>query len=135
MNNIFVYGTLLNDEILHRLIEGNPSKCNANLLGYKRVKVLDDVYPAILPERNSQVDGILLTGLSDSDVQTLDKYESNCYERKVVAVSLSANVLQQCETYVFKAQYYPLLSDEPWSNNSFRKEHLNFYLIAMSEEG
>lgn len=133
-NSIFVYGTLLNDEIVDLLLKSKPTKCDAVLNDYKRVTVLGEVFPAIFPEKNSQVKGAIMTGLSDHHIDILDEYESFCYERKQVTVSLVDNTQYPCETFICKPEYKDLLSSEAWSNKNFRQKHLQPFLKQLTSE-
>jgi gamma-glutamylcyclotransferase (GGCT)/AIG2-like uncharacterized protein YtfP len=137
MKDIFVYGTLLNDEVLENILGHIPTKCSAQLHGYKRVKVLGEKYPAILPDENSKVDGVILIELSATDLKYLDEYEGMHYERQSVLVSavtsVSGDLNQPCTTYVFRPEYYNLLASEAWSNESFRENHLQRFLREIKE--
>ncbi len=132
MKEIFVYGTLLNDEVLEIILEYIPVKHSARLDGYKRVKVRGENYPAILADKNSEVEGALITALSDIDLKRLDEYEGGYYERIPVVVTMPGEVSQQCMTYVFRAEYCQLLSSEAWSNGHFREKHLQQFLRGNS---
>lgn len=131
MKDIFVYGTLLNDEVLKILFGSTLTKYRARLPGYKRVKVRGEPYPAIRADGSSGVDGALITGLSSDDLIRLDQYEGRYYKRESVVVYINGNVPQHCQTYVFRPQYYEFLSSEAWCNKSFRKEHMQFFLSGL----
>lgn len=128
MNSIFVYGTLLNNEILERLLGFLPIKSDAILYSYKRLQILGEVYPAIRPSKEDYVEGAVLSDLSKEHMLILDEYESIEYERESVAVQLPNGERTYCDTYVYKPEYYWQLSEKPWSNNEFRKKHLKEYL-------
>lgn len=132
--NVFVYGTLLNDEILSVLLNQVPVKVHANLSGFKRVKVMGESYPAIYPDQDNQVDGALLVGLKYHDLICLDAFEGSHYKRKTVSVCTKNEVIQNCMTYVFKPEYYKFLSSEPWCNKSFRQKHLKQFLYQLNDE-
>ena len=109
MQNIFVYGTLLNEEILKRLLNCVPQMDNATLHGFKRVQVEGEAYPAIRPDSESLVNGAVLYDISDHQLLILDDYESFHYQRKKVDVVLIDNRSIKCQTYVYKPQYYRCL--------------------------
>lgn len=133
MKDVFVYGTLLNDEVLEVILGHTPTKCSAQLHGYKRVKVLGQMYPAILPDENSKVDGAILTELTARDLKRLDEYEGLYYERMPVLVSVAGDLSQHCTTYIFRSEYYKLLSSETWSNKNFRENCLQQFLREIKE--
>lgn len=133
MKDVFVYGTLLNDEVLKILLGHIPTKRVAELHGYKRVQVIGQRYPAILRDANSKVEGALLTELSDTDLQRLDEYEAEQYERIAAFVSVAGGERRECMTYVFRPEYSSLLSSEAWSNESFRAKYLQRFLKEIKE--
>jgi len=133
MNTIFVYGTLLNNEILDIILGHTPEKHTAYLEGYKRVTVLGEKYPAIFPEEGCTVAGALITGLNDADIARLDDYEDICYSRQAVVVTLEDSTPHDCMTYIYRPYYYDDLSDNAWSNNDFREHHLQAFLEALQQ--
>ncbi|KAG8807506.1 mitochondrial Homoaconitase, partial [Serendipita sp. 401] len=104
-HSLFFYGTLLHPAVLKRVLghEGNGLRHQPALLdGYTRHHVRDNTYPAVLPwdeakelfigtseplleERN--VRGSLVTGFSKLDVDLLDIFEGDEYERRLVSVN------------------------------------------------
>ena len=57
---MFVYGTLMADEVVHVLLKRNPQKTPAILHGYVRHRVNNHVYPAIVPgTSNDKVTGVV----------------------------------------------------------------------------
>ena len=125
MKHIFVYGTLLNDEILEELLSFVPEKISATLFGYKRVQVKEASYPAIFPQANCSVDGILLRGLNNQHIEILDNYETPYYKKEQVEIVFPDDEKIHSQAYVYKAKYYQHLSDEPWSNDHFRTKFLH----------
>ena len=125
MKHIFVYGTLLNDEILEHLLNFVPEKINATLFDFKRVQVKGAAYPAILPHIDSSVSGMLLCGLNKKHLTTLDNYETSHYQRQPVELILSDGKHIHSQTYVYKPKYYDHLSNEPWSNDHYRSKYLH----------
>lgn len=124
MKHVFVYGTLLNDEVFRLFVAGQFKKTIASLWGYQRVKVKGECYPAIVPDKRSMVEGLLIYDLMDKDIHALDHYEGDYYQRQTVTVTLPNDESQTCEAYVFKPEYQFLLVNEPWSNQLFRRQHL-----------
>jgi gamma-glutamylcyclotransferase (GGCT)/AIG2-like uncharacterized protein YtfP len=133
MNTIFVYGTLLNDEVLELILDRIPPKDLAQLQGFQRMKVIREVFPAIRPEDNGSVTGLLLKELSDTEIESLDAYEGAFYEKQSVIVTSIDGVSHQCQTYICKPGYYDLLSDEPWSNEEFRENYLERFIRSIAE--
>ena len=131
MNSLFVYGTLLNDEIMSELIGRTVKNSSATLFDYKCFAVADQSYPAIRPSQGSKVAGLLLTGLSSQEMQALDDYEGDQYRLELVTVKTISNHIEPCWAYVFKPEYYHQLSRSSWSNDEFRSDQLRAF-IAQS---
>lgn len=85
--------------ILHRIIHGSstPEPWQKALLttrpallpGYRRYRVQNADYPAILPYEppsDSSVLGVVVTGLTEGDVLRLDVFEGTMYEKRAVKV-------------------------------------------------
>lgn len=73
---LFVYGTLMQPEILKRLINRIPDKKESRLNNFYFSKL--HPYKAILPcneEKEEHIDGILLEGLNTEEMRTIDIYE------------------------------------------------------------
>lgn len=149
MQKLFVYGTLMNDEVLASLLTGRFAKTKALLSGYQCLAVLNEDYPAIRPAKDSMVNGELISGLSPEHLRVLDQYEGKYYQRTTVTVvttensecdsvcsrecNRGCNRKYQCETYVFKQQYYNLLSESGWSNAVFRTKYMQAFINNVIE--
>ena len=131
MNNLFVYGTLMNEEVLTSLLKCNFKKKRALLSGYGCFSVSGKNYPAIRPERESVVTGVLINNLTLQHLEILDKFEGVFYQRITVEVEANDNNKHQCETYTFKPEYYNLLTKTGWSNENFRKIHMKSFINRL----
>ncbi|XP_014631621.1 AIG2-like protein C-like isoform X1 [Glycine max] len=87
-HNVFVYGSLLADEVVHTLLKRVPPTAPAILHDYHRFKIKGRVYPAILPVQNNKVYGRVLLGISGVELDILDEFEDVEYTRTDVEVSL-----------------------------------------------
>lgn len=88
--NLFVYGTLLDDSLVHQLTGRRYDRHPAVLVGYRKVEVSDG-YPYIVRDPAGRVDGFMLTGIDNDALATLDAYEDegSLYRRTEVAVVVS----------------------------------------------
>ena len=143
-------------EVLHRVCHGSRSPSNpiyathnlritpAILSGYRRHRVKNADYPAILPhhpESEGEVRGTCVTGLTDADVWRLDIFEGDEYERVKVECRLlvpgddgeerEASESTEAETYVWIAGEQRLEKEE-WDFDEFRREKMRFWVV---EEG
>lgn len=79
MCQIFIFGTLLDDDLLsvvlgHKI--GLQHAQNAELLGYKRHAVKDQAFPILQPNAKGAVIGTVLSDLSPTDIKRLEYYEA-----------------------------------------------------------
>ncbi|ESZ94364.1 hypothetical protein SBOR_5228 [Sclerotinia borealis F-4128] len=93
--NAFFYGTLMAPEVLHRVIYGSSSHPSTSLTivpallpDYCRHRVRFADYPAIISEPGHTVRGTYVSGLTPSNMRSLDWFEGSQYERKVVTVKI-----------------------------------------------
>lgn len=141
----FFYGTLMAPEVfftvcyhtdtqdvkvLKSLHEFKP----AILHGYCRRRVKHADYPGIVPDPQSSVRGMYVTGLTKNNVLRLDLFEGNEYDRSKVKVRLLSKVGNDkgegnvegdevdCQVYVFKEPED--LEDAEWDFQNFRKNKM-----------
>lgn len=121
MTALFVYGSLMNDEVTDSLLGHRFDKQHVKLHGYARVGLQGADYPAIFPCQDKEVSGMLLLNLSAEEVAILDAFEGDQYTRQRVQVEhVDTGMLTPCYTYVFKPEYHHLLLDCEWHNEEFR---------------
>ncbi|TYK31344.1 AIG2-like protein isoform X1 [Cucumis melo var. makuwa] len=88
LHSVFVYGSLMADEVLRILLKRTPQSSDAVLNGYQRLSVKGRLYPAIIPVTSKKVSGKIISGIKDSEMYLLDAYEDFEYKRITVEVSL-----------------------------------------------
>lgn len=86
---LFVYGTLQDEDLVHRLLGRHLPWRPAVLEGYCRTLDPRIGYPVVHPLAGSTVDGRLLEGVDERDLAALDAYEGARYHRVVVQVETS----------------------------------------------
>lgn len=80
----FFYGTLMAPQVLSRVTGHSTSTLTirpAILPDYRRHRVREADYPALLPQAGSSVRGTLVDGLSAGDLRRLDVFEGSEYDR------------------------------------------------------
>ncbi|XP_078443066.1 AIG2-like (avirulence induced gene) family protein [Wolffia australiana] len=135
MASVFVYGTLLESEVVRILLNRNPSSSPAVLRDYRRFSVNGCSYPAIIPEKNKKVEGKVLFGITDPDLRVLDAFEDFEYDRSVVEVSLmdqNQPRMLQSFAYVWSQKDDPRLEGE-WDFDEWRKKYVEEYLKSVKE--
>ncbi|KAI8337204.1 Butirosin biosynthesis, BtrG-like protein [Chlamydoabsidia padenii] len=148
----FFYGTLMATEIIADVLCGRSAppaikvkklaslKMTLALLkGHRRYAVKHAEYPGILETENpnDQVEGILCEGLTLRDVEALDEYEGDEYERRQVNVIKKQEAAGQaendggmvpCQVYLWVADRQQL-DDKDWDYDHWRKTHLPTTLV------
>lgn len=83
MNNVFVYGTLMNREVVHSLLGSYKTTYSEVLPGYRKVGL------NVIEDEESEVYGYTFE-VTDGELQMLDDYEGvehNLYRRTEVALA------------------------------------------------
>lgn len=132
MNDLFVYGSLMNPEVYRIFIQPKHKPVSAVLKGYQRFFVSGYEFPGIKTDENSEVNGLLLLGLTDEQINILDNFEADWYSREKVDVLLESNTTKSCEVYLFQKRYQHLLSDRIWDNQTFRKRYMDTFIKRFS---
>lgn len=73
MHSVFVYGTLMADEVTEALLERLPARKPAKLSGFRRYRIQQQVFPAIVAATSADtINGLLVTGLTDEELDIFD---------------------------------------------------------------
>lgn len=73
MSNVFVYGTLMAEEVVDVLIRRQPKKVPARVRGYRRHRIQGFVFPAIVPAGDAdEVPGLVLFDLTPREMEIFD---------------------------------------------------------------
>ena len=98
--NLFVYGTLMDADIMGRVTGSAYQSQEATLQEYSRRTVRGEVYPAIIKQSGCCVDGVVYFNISLLDIDRLDKFEGSLYERIEVEVIFNNGERVSSHTYV-----------------------------------
>lgn len=127
--DLFVYGTLMDDDVLRRVI-GRPvpsaSIGVAFVDGYKRVYVEGTYFPILVPSPAGVVEGRLITGLGAQAVKRLSRFEGRHFRLERLAVRLARGRTAEVECFMpvggVKA------SSEEWDPDIWRRRHKRAFL-------
>ncbi|MBA0622553.1 hypothetical protein Gotri_009509 [Gossypium trilobum] len=127
-HNVFVYGSLLSDDVVRVLLNRVPPSSAALLNHFHRFSIKGRVYPAILPVQNRHVSGRVLMGISDPELHILDEFEDVEYQRTRVEVSLleSSDKLQ-AHAYVWRNTSDPNLYGD-WDFEEWKQVHKESFI-------
>ncbi|CAN0859220.1 AIG2-like protein D [Linum grandiflorum] len=136
-HKVFVYGSLMADEVVRVLLNRVPHSSTALLNSYQRFSIKGRVYPAILPIENKRIQGRVLFGITDPELLVLDVFEDVEYERRTVEVSLREDEEEeeknlQVYAYVWGNKDDPDLYGE-WDFEEWKKAHMSDFVKMTAE--
>lgn len=117
-NALFVYGTLLDEDVFSAVLGRAPPTVPAVLAGFRRHPVAHTAYPAIVVDADHTVSGHLVHDLSATELRRLDGFEGGDYQRVVVTVTTSDGRQHPANVYVWRADPARLV-DATWSFDDF----------------
>lgn len=120
-NKLFVYGTLLLDDVISTLIGRIPRYLVATAPGWQVVRLPQKVYPGLVPGQG-EANGKVFTDLTDTEWATLDTFEDPTYTLATVRVltPLRTDAL----AYIWHGEHV----DQPWASAEFGRDELADYL-------
>lgn len=108
MVKCFVYGTLMAEEVLARVVfgtktlEGTSIKMMpATLQGYKRYRLQGRDYPGVVASANDSVQGKLVFDLDSSAIKKLDNFEGFEYARREITAVGEDGGTYTASIYIF----------------------------------
>jgi gamma-glutamylcyclotransferase (GGCT)/AIG2-like uncharacterized protein YtfP len=128
---LFVYGTLQLPDVLQAVVGARWHGRAALLEGYARYRVDGKPYPAIVSEAAASVSGLLYGDVGALELELLDRYEGELYERRTLSVRAGGSTLSAVG-YVLGDRHRSLLSTEQWELAAFERDHLADYLERIS---
>jgi len=128
--SLFVYGTLLCPEIQEMVIGRVPASSPAILKGYGCYFVRDATFPGIIRHEGGKVEGRVLSELTPEELQRLDAYEDDFYDRLEVEV-VCQEKRHLTMAYVVPGECESLLTSREWTREVFESEYLNDYLKRL----
>ncbi|XP_057959401.1 AIG2-like protein D isoform X1 [Malania oleifera] len=128
LHNVFVYGSLMTDEVVKVLLKRLTQSSPAILNHHHRFSIKGRVYPAILPVENMTVTGRVLLGITAPELHILDTFEDVEYERSSVEVSLmDCSEKLQANAYIWANKNDPNLYGD-WDFEEWKKLHKDDFI-------
>lgn len=122
-NKLFVYGTLLLDDVISAIIGRIPHYQNAVAPGWQVVRLPQRIYPGLIPGQGEAV-GKVFTDLTGAEWATLDAFEDPAYTLAALRVLLSTKIEMDALSYIWRGNHI----DRPWSATDFGRNELTNYL-------
>lgn len=119
MADLFAYGTLMCEDIMIEVSGYRLSHAVGTLKGYIRRSVKGEHYPAIMPDREAVVEGVVYRNVPNAGWDRLDKFEGEMYKRQSVKIELNDGKLIQAETYVIHPRFMNRLDQTDWDFDDF----------------
>uniref|UniRef100_A0A1J3I6B2 Putative gamma-glutamylcyclotransferase n=1 Tax=Noccaea caerulescens TaxID=107243 RepID=A0A1J3I6B2_NOCCA len=133
MHSVFVYGSLMADDVVRLLLKRVPQTASAILPDFHRFSIKGRVYPAILPAEADKVSGKVLFGITDDELYILDEFEDIEYTRENVQVLLTdTSEKLQTKTYVWANKDDPDLYGT-WDFEEWKQLHMEGFLKMTKE--
>ena len=117
--HVFTYGSLMCPDIMAKVSGFTKPGIAARLEGFFRSRVKGEEYPAIAPQPEAFVEGILYSDVPAKGLELLDLFEGETYERRTVSVRDAAENSYQAEVYVFRREFHHLLVHAEWDFEVF----------------
>ncbi len=116
---LFVYGTLQLPEKLRALLGRVPRHELATLQGYRSGLVARADFPGIVPQQGNLVQGQILFSLAHQELECLDLYEGELYQRVRISAETSQG-LQSAWVYVIVPWARDRVTQQEWSIARYR---------------
>jgi gamma-glutamylcyclotransferase (GGCT)/AIG2-like uncharacterized protein YtfP len=131
MENLFAYGTLMCEDIMREVSGCRLSHLPGILKGYSRHSVKGEHYPALLPDENGVVDGVVYRNVPRPAWDRLNRFEGELYVCSRVHIELHDGSAMLASTYVVQTQYLDQLEQSGWSFADFlrngKSDFLRYY--------
>lgn len=125
---IFLFGTLLDGDVLRKVIGAVDQEASATLFGFRRVGVGNGSWPALLPDPVGRADGLLVVPKSPDALDRLRWFEGPLQPPVLHPVTTAAG--EVVEAWVCMTAPGLALTDEPWDFEAWRRRHKDRYLVA-----
>lgn len=117
--NLFAYGTLMCAEIMQQVAGSLPPAAPAALGNYRRCRISNEEYPAIVGQPGAAVQGLVYLAVPAAAWLRLDRFEGEMYARRTVLVDGADGKSLAADTYVIRDEFAHLLLPAEWSYAEF----------------
>jgi gamma-glutamylcyclotransferase (GGCT)/AIG2-like uncharacterized protein YtfP len=107
-------------EVLEGVIGRRLVGEGTGIAGYKRLRVVGEHYPVVVPSAGGTVEGVLYCGLTVGDFERLDAFEGEEYDRVEMALGNKVALI-----YVLAADWTHIAEPLPWIPEDLKQENLD----------
>jgi len=122
--NLFVYGSLINEEVVKALTGKKFESQKAQIEGFYVSSLADRASPGLVASDEETAEGLVLLDIDDESYKTIFDWESTDYKSISVKAQSELGQIIDCFTFLWNGEAL----NTPWSNAIFRESHLNWYL-------
>uniref|UniRef100_A0A0D3AWG5 Putative gamma-glutamylcyclotransferase n=1 Tax=Brassica oleracea var. oleracea TaxID=109376 RepID=A0A0D3AWG5_BRAOL len=132
-HNVFVYGSFQEPAVVGLILECTPVIVSAQLHGFHRYRLKGRLHPCIAPFETGVINGKILTGLTDGQLENLDMIEGDEYERKTVEVVLTDTLEKmEVEAFIWANKDDPDMYGE-WDFEEWKRLHMEKFIEASKK--
>ncbi len=131
MQQVFVYGSLLFPELVEALTGRSFESREATLKNYRRFCVQGADFPAVFPQKGSEVHGRILLNVDKQSLDVLNFYEGDEYACRSEIVE-TENGSAEALVYVWQSGREHLNGD--WNEKHFEEKWLRDYIDFIAPE-
>ncbi|HEY1058516.1 MAG TPA: gamma-glutamylcyclotransferase family protein [Limnobacter sp.] len=125
--HVFVYGSLMYLPVWQQVVQGQYAQQPAMAHGFARYAVPGEQYPAMVVQAAGQVRGLVWLNVDHGDIQRLDAFEGEEYERRTIWVNMSGSDQSlQADTYIWLKP--ERLRGDEWDVKAFEQQGLQQFL-------
>lgn len=124
--HLFTYGSLMFPEVWARVMRAGQASRRATITGYSRRRLPGEVHPALVPDASESVTGVLYSGLTQAELDRLDRFEGDDYPR--IPVRALPETGAEVEAFVYVYAHPERVSPDPWDPDLFEREGLRRFL-------
>jgi hypothetical protein len=129
--NLFVYGQLMFAEVMQRITGHTYEFTSAELHGFGRFRLKNDVLAGLSDFPDHNTDGIVYRAIGPEAAAAIDRCVGERFERIEVTAQTEDGQWVDCDTHVLRPDKRSLLSSQEWDELDFRDDHLKAYLAGL----
>jgi hypothetical protein len=121
----FFFGSLLDPDVLAVVLDRPATAYTrryGTLYGYRRVRVIEESYPALIHDPDGRVDGLLVEPLGAEDERRVCFFEGEEFQPRSCPIELHDGEWRDARVFL-TAGLSDCLHDQPWDFHIWRIRH------------